>query len=419
MKKSILIIFLVLAILKSQAQDYLISFAGTGETNVVDTVKIDNLSSGATVTLNGGDTLHLIEAVGIGNPDNNNRTLQIYPNPMTEQSMLTFVTPGNGSAVICISDLSGKPVYQISSILSSGKHSFRVHGLNQGMYFVKVTGKNYNYSAKLISLCKLQSNAGIEYVSSLKNTTSSLLKSTAATIDMPYTTGDQLLYKGISGIYSTLVPDVPTSSKTITFNFVTCTDNDGNNYTIVEIGVQTWMAENLNVGVRINGIQNQTNNGIIEKYCHSDDVNNCTTYGGLYQWDEMMQYVTTQGAKGICPDGWHLPSDAEWTTLTDYLGGELVAGGKMKSTGTMQAGTGLWNTPNAGATNSSGFTGLPGGYRDIYGAFYYLGNNGLFWSSSQFDVTYTWFRDLYCYNPSVHRDYTYKADGYSARCLQD
>ena len=95
--------------------------------------------------------------------------------------------------------------------------------------------------------------------------------------------------------------------------------HDGKNYQTVQIGAQCWFKENLNIGIRINGSQNQTDNGIIEKYCYNDDENNCNTYGGLYQWDEMMQYMNTEGAKGICPYGWHLPTDAEWEILTNSL----------------------------------------------------------------------------------------------------
>ena len=140
-KKSTFIIFLVLVFLKTQAQDYLISFAGAGDLLQWTALKVDNLTSGATVTLNEGDVLHLIPAVGIGTLDIDNVTLHIYPNPMAEQSMLTFTAPENGNAVICIVDLSGKTVYQISTMLSTGIHSFRVSGINRGMYFVKVTGK--------------------------------------------------------------------------------------------------------------------------------------------------------------------------------------------------------------------------------------------------------------------------------------
>ncbi|HEX7410995.1 MAG TPA: FISUMP domain-containing protein [Bacteroidales bacterium] len=393
MKKStVIIIFLLLAILKTQAQDYLISFAGSGVTNVVGTVKVDNLTSGATVTLNGGDVLHLIPAVGIGTLDNNNETLHIYPNPMAEQAMLTFVASESGNAVIGIFDLSAKTVCQFSSMLSTGIHSFRISGISQGMYFVKVTGINYNYSTKLISQSNLQSTARIEYVSSVKNTPVSLPKNIASTIDMPYADGDQLLYKGITGIYSTIVTDVPASSKTTTFTFAACTDADNNNYSIVQIGGQTWMAENLNYS---------TGNS----WCYDDSSSNCSTYGRLYDW---------QTALGACPSGWHLPSDAEWTALTDFLGGEPIAGGKMKETGTAH-----WLSPNTGATNSSGFTALPGGYRFGNGNFYDLTNYAYFWSSTEYSSTDAWPRYLDYHLEGVYRDYYYKTYGFSARCVHD
>jgi hypothetical protein len=190
MKKSIFIIFLALAMLKIQAQDYLISYTGTGDTTEIGTIKVDNLTSGATAILNGGDILHLISTVGIVSPDNVNGALQMYPNPMTEQSMLTFIAPRSGNAVICIVDLSGKTVYQISKVLSRGTHTFRVSGIDQGIYFVKVTGKNYTCSTKLISQSKLQRQAVIEYVSSENSSADNPLKSVAATVDMPYTNGD-------------------------------------------------------------------------------------------------------------------------------------------------------------------------------------------------------------------------------------
>jgi uncharacterized protein (TIGR02145 family) len=151
------------------------------------------------------------------------------------------------------------------------------------------------------------------------------------------------------------------------------------NYNTVLIGNQCWMAENLNVGTRINGSQNMSDNGTIEKYCYDDNEAYCDEYGGLYQWDEIMQYVTDTVTQGICPNGWHLPTDNEWTTLTDFLGGDDVAGGKMKEAGTVH-----WSSPNTGATNSSGFTGLPGGCRYYSnGSFEALGLGGYWWSSSE------------------------------------
>ncbi len=200
----------------------------------------------------------------------------------------------------------------------------------------------------------------------------------------------------------------------------------GYSFSTVKIGSQCWMAENLNVGTRINGSQDQTNNNTIEKYCYNDSTTNCDTYGGLYQWDEMMQYVTTAGAKGICPNGWHLPTDNEWKTMEMYLGMSQAQadatgwrgtdeGGKLKETGTTH-----WHSPNTGATNSSGFTGLPGGYRGNDGSFYDLGTLGGWWSSTEGSGTNAWIRRLrYEYNKVYRYNYYKAAVGRSVRCLKD
>jgi uncharacterized protein (TIGR02145 family) len=202
---------------------------------------------------------------------------------------------------------------------------------------------------------------------------------------------------------------------------------DSKVYTTVQIGTQCWMAQNLDVGTRIAGAGNQNNTGTIEKYCYNDLDANCTTYGGLYQWAEMVQYlngatnttswnpVPTGNVQGICPAGWHLPTDAEGTTLTSYLGGDIIAGGKMKETGTAH-----WITPNGEATNTSGFTGLPGGYRAANGSYDIVGFYGLFWSSSEYSTTFPWYRNLGYYNAKVWHDHNYtKNYGFSVRCVKD
>ena len=188
---------------------------------------------------------------------------------------------------------------------------------------------------------------------------------------------------------------------------------EGQTYNTIQIGTQCWFQENLNVGTKINGSLDQSDNSIIEKYCYNDLESNCDVYGGLYQWNEMMQYSTTPGVQGICPTGWHLPTDGEWTTLTDYLGGISVAGGKMKETGTAH-----WSPPNTGATNSSGFTALPGGCCGSP-TFNGLTNYTYFWSSSQYDATSAWLRSLAFNSASVIRYSNFKIAGFSARCLHE
>ena len=201
----------------------------------------------------------------------------------------------------------------------------------------------------------------------------------------------------------------------------------GQSYQTVIIGEQVWMAENLNIGAMIDSLGNQLNNGTIEKYCYHNSTANCDIYGGLYQWDETMQYVITEGTQGICPPGWHIPTDTEWQTLEMHLGmtqaeagnttgwrGTHNEGGKLKETGTTH-----WNSPNTGATNSSGFTALPGGYRYFGGSFNYLGANGFWWSSSEYSGTSAWYRYLGYNYDLVSRRYYDKSLGYSVRCLKD
>ncbi len=231
----------------------------------------------------------------------------------------------------------------------------------------------------------------------------------------------------------TITTQCGSSSDTVVISFagsmgqpcpgISTVEYEGQVYNTVQIGEQCWFRENLNVGTKINstaGGYQQTNNGTIEKYCYINIEANCDIYGGLYEGPEAMQYVTTEGAQGICPPGWHIPTVGEWNTLSDYLGGSSVAGGKMKSTGTIEAGTGLWHDPNIGATNESGFSGLPGGYRGSYsGSFNYLGYNGDFWSTSQGSTIRAWYRSLYHYYAYVSWGYDDKDYGFSVRCLQD
>ncbi len=194
---------------------------------------------------------------------------------------------------------------------------------------------------------------------------------------------------------------------------------DGKTYNTVLIGTQCWMAQNLNVGTRINGVMDQTNNNTIEKYCYNDLDANCDIYGGLYQWDEVMNYTTSSnsspsGRAGICPGGWLVPSDADWLQLTIFLGGTAAAGGAMKETGTLH-----WASPNTGATNSSGFTGLPGGFRQTSGTLSSLSYMGYFWSSTEGSSTTAWSRYLNNGYTNLYRYAYAKMDGFAGRCIKD
>ncbi|MBK7629082.1 MAG: DUF1566 domain-containing protein [Bacteroidales bacterium] len=195
----------------------------------------------------------------------------------------------------------------------------------------------------------------------------------------------------------------------------TVTDIDGNVYNTVVIGTQTWMKENLKTTKYRDGssIPIVTDDPMWissekDAYCwfNNDPATYKEAYGGLYNYFAIIDF------RYLCPTGWHVPTNSEWTTLTQYLGGESVAGGKLKSI------TG-WNSPNTGATNESGFTALAGGYRYHNGPFSGHGEFTIFWSSTEYDLTNSFDKILY-YNESnfMTGGWNPKQSGFSVRCLQ-
>lgn len=202
----------------------------------------------------------------------------------------------------------------------------------------------------------------------------------------------------------------------LTFTTFSVTDIDGNGYSTVTIGTQIWMAENLKTTKYNDGtvIPLVTDEGAWAELItpgiswYDNNIDNKNTYGALYNW------FTVNTGK-LCPTGWHVPSDAEWTTLTTYLGGQSVAGGKL-----METGRSHWKSPNSGATNTSGFTALPGGTRYSQdGSFHYLGEHGFWWSFTEASASHAWFRSIYSNGSSIDPGNVPKHNGFSVRCLGD
>ena len=184
------------------------------------------------------------------------------------------------------------------------------------------------------------------------------------------------------------------------------------NYPSVLIGAQYWMEKNLEVTTYRNGdpipyVTDATAWAALTTgaWCY---YNNDPSNGKLYNW------YAVNDPRGLAPTGWHVPTDDEWTTLSNTLGGDAVAGGKMKVAGTTR-----WTTPNTGATNESGFAGLPGGFRYSSGSFYDVGDYGYWWSSTEASTSVARGRYLYYFDGSIYRNYLDKKVGFSIRCLRD
>jgi len=420
--------------LNLNAQTYLISFAGTGESTTVNTVKVDNLVTGISRSLNENQILRLNVVITDINSGKINQSseLKIYPNPMTDYSIMQVYPAVSGKAVITVSDISGRQMVQTNCYLDNYLQEFLLSGFPVGFYLITVSSPAYQYSGKLISNGKSNGAISIEKVSNNKQTVKEKISETDSKgepdyIDMPYTPGDRLKYTSISGDYSTVIMDTPNSDKTVTFNLISCTDGDNNNYPVVEIGSQTWMAENLKTTKYNDGtaIPNITDNTAWEAlttggYCdYNNSPSNSITYGRLYNWyaadNNAVTKVASNGGKNVCPTGWHVPIDADLTTLITYLGGTGLANGKLRETGTAH-----WAITDIGVTNLSGFTALPGGGRIKSEAFKEIGYFSYFWSATEYQ-SFSWFSWTMRlgYNNDVSMLTRFKTDGYSVRCLRD
>ncbi|UCE58322.1 MAG: fibrobacter succinogenes major paralogous domain-containing protein [Phycisphaerales bacterium] len=195
------------------------------------------------------------------------------------------------------------------------------------------------------------------------------------------------------------------------------TDYDGNSCRTVRIGTQVWMAENLKVTRYRDGtaIPNVSDNdewpqGTDGAYCldEKDPQGYKDTYGALYN------FHAVSNSRGLCPQGWHVPSESECMTLINHLGGKDVAGGKIKDNSSK-----LWKTENTLATNESGFSGLPGGGRGRFGSIGEVGYYATWWSSTSYDASFAWHWGLYPDKPGIRSNPGHKASGFSVRCIKD
>jgi len=414
--------FLGLLPFKTVALNYTITFTGTGASTTVNSVIVQNLTKGTSVTVPAGNVLNLSDvATAVEQFDEINETIRVYPASADGKSMVLFFAKQAGSTQLNAFSLDGRKVAGISTDLQAGSNTFEL-SLPKGVYVIQVTGNEYAYTAKMLNQTGTQGKPKIEYIDTEKMAISSSQKTKSSTFGittMTYTTGDQLLYKGISENYNTIVTDVPTCSKTTNFNFIACTDGDGNNYTVVTIGTQTWMAENLKTtrykdGTAVPFVQwNKLTFTPGYSFSGSSDVG---AFGDFYNW-----YTVNTGK--LAPIGWHVPTDAEWTTLENYLiwNGYNYDGSTSEDyLAKSLASTTDWATEGVAGSigygllknNRTGFSALP---------CYYGSNISFWWSSTEYQAyqANAWYRSLGTGSSSLYRNYTKESAGLSIRCVRD
>ena len=339
MKKATFLFILLFTSVLIKAQDYQISFTGSGQSTNVDSVFVENLTQGTTLELLGSDILHLVGTVGIAAQLGTNDDLQIYPNPINKTSKLSFHTDQVDDVKIEIYDVNGKLIAGESDKVNPGTNVFEISGFPEGIYTANITTSAWQKSLRFVSVNDKAQTPAIKSGSELMiEPKTKSLKSTKSLIQMQYNDGDTLLFKGVAGDYGRVLTKVPTQTQTINFEFVACTDLGGNNYAVVTIGSQTWMAENLAYLPEITfeddwgsntdpqyAVYDYAPGSGTETVAGAKATANYDTYGVLYNWSAAMDGDASSssnpsGVQGICPNGWHLPSDDEWKELEMALG---------------------------------------------------------------------------------------------------
>jgi uncharacterized protein (TIGR02145 family) len=437
--KNILFVSAIFFAVQTNAQNYQITFKGTGESETINTVNVENLTKGTSLTMSGSDILSLTNATVVNFIKNNQLSdITIYPNPATDNSIMQICPPVSGNANISVFDMTGRPITQIQSYLGNFRQDFRLSGIKNGFYIINVKGNSYLLSGKLLGIGKSYGTISIVRINNNiqtidEKTSETDIKGVQVTVDMDYSDGDRLKFTGISGIFSTVMTDIPVSDKIITFNFIACKDGDNNNYPTVQIGTQVWMAENLRT-------TSFNDNSIIPLVANDDDWIALTTPGYCWYNNDEATYKAAYGALynqytvstgNLCPAGWHVPKDTDWTTFEDYLIANgynydgtteinKVAKSLASSTGwTSSANTGsVGNNDYPAKRNATGFTALPGGLRDYMG-FREAGSNGYWWSATAQDEWTYLFRNMRYDLPDIGGGADNKEDGLSVRCLQD
>lgn len=401
------------------AQDIVITFLCKDKTNTIDSIKVIKVASGETALIKGSNTIYL-NSIFTGTkilPSNLEEPI-VFPNPFVNQTKLKFYSNQNDNIEVLLINAKGQIVAKRSQKILRGLHILNISVQSEGPHFINVEGEQIKFSQKIIST-KNRANANeIEYLgysSSIKVEKSAVYEN------------DDLIYFFIySGENITKIADLATKSKTYEVEFYKCKDADENIYPIIQIGVQWWMAENLKTthysdGTKIPLIDN-TNSWFRlmmndEGMCYYDDsFAYSDIYGALY---------TGASAIKACPEGWHLSSDNEWKQMEIYLGmsqKEADANNLRGSyEGSKLAGNSkLWGQGDLERDINFGITGfsiLPGGFRDGEGNFCSTSAHASFWTAIGDDASE--YRYFYFGTAGIYRRWNFSDNGRSIRCVKD
>jgi uncharacterized protein (TIGR02145 family) len=403
------IILLLAVSIASYSQTIRIAFSGkdvrTGTAVPLDSVRIENLTTSRDTVLRANYIIDLEMATSTDDrlpalPS----SLELsgnFANPFEDRTRFQVGTSHSGTIEIGLYSLTGELLVAVHKELLPGGHEFVLNGrsLSPGVYFLVAKDGDNSRSAKILKTSPaITGRPSISYIGNTTKIISTGLRKSQLSFSWRFI--------GYAAMYA---PDsviaAPSNDTSVVFNLQRFS---------ITIGTQVWMLKNLDVATYRNGDPIPQVTDAAEwaalttgAWCwYNNAPAQGATYGKLYNW------YAVNDSRGLAPAGWHVPTDAEWTTLTEYLGGEAVAGGKMREVGMAH-----WCCPDTGADNSSGFTALPGGDRGYGGTFYGLTYVGFWWSSTEYSATGAWLRGLG--GMSTTRSVSGKKDGFSVRCVRD
>jgi uncharacterized protein (TIGR02145 family) len=411
----------------------------TGDNNgqhvPIDSICIKNLTQGGAVTLYPDDTTLILVITGLNDPGKNSSDnfiiFQNSPNPFNRRTTIEIFIPGDQQIMFEVTNLSGTKLAALQTDLHRGFHNFSFSSGREKIYFLTLHYDGTAKTIKMINSGRSDHNCSLIYSGPAAFRQNQ--KSSNLLTDLDFTPGDELLMIGYAGGIESGFIDSPETSRQYILQFarnVACPGLDSLLYadiwyhTIQVLG-QCWIKENLNVGLKINGTETQTNNGLIEKYCYNNNEYYCTIEGGLYLWDEMMGYSTTAGSRGICPAGWHIPTDNEIKVLEGTADSYLMIGSpawNMVGFRGIDAGKNLKSTSgwqgNGNGTDAYDFKVLPTGY--WYASYFSERTvDGGFWTSSLNSGSQAYYRGMAAPANNIARNAFDQPIGFSVRCLKD
>ncbi len=451
MKRLILFLIMMLFALTSFGQNIRVTFSCSITGASIDCVTATNLHTGASITLPGNETLILNKIYPVSLVENSptelSGSLKVFPNPFPGITVFTVQSEKTQPATAQVINLSGQLVAHAEVILQPGENEFDLSLAASGVYMISLTTNQGTEGFKAICTEVTSTVNSIRYLGSYPdgrgNPSDSQLKGSQWKYFLQYSDGDIILYRCKScNNQMTVITDIPSVSKKIAVPFNNCFDKEGKSYATLEIGGKTWMAENLawlpSVYPSSMGYEKLPAYYVYgyEDYrvARAKATSNYSNYGVLYNWE---------AARTACPEGWRLPTDADWIALELSLGldsadaektgwrNSSAVGGHLKETGLKH-----WKGLNKGAVNENGFTALPGGYRQLpapdsndnseteetghtlYGSFSGRGTTGTFWTTSEYNSRKAWIRSVGVSEIGVDRSIELKSLGFSVRCIK-